>query len=64
MYCQNCGKELADIATFCTSCGWKTEAWNSFIEKEKKKRSRLWVTLLGLLLVYLLVFILIINLNG
>ena len=25
MYCYNCGKELPDIAEFCTGCGKKTK---------------------------------------
>ena len=32
MVCEKCGKELADDAALCTSCGWKTAIWES--EKE------------------------------
>ena len=33
MYCQKCGKELADGATVCASCG--AETTNSVIDREK-----------------------------
>lgn len=35
MKCGNCGKELMDSATFCTSCGWKTTKWNNEVKKSK-----------------------------
>lgn len=37
MQCEKCGRQLADDATFCTSCGWKTDKW----EKEAKKSKTL-----------------------
>ena len=35
MNCSSCGRILPDNATFCTSCGWKTDNWT-----KEAKRSR------------------------
>lgn len=35
MVCEKCGKELADDAALCTSCGWKTQKWSSSIKEGK-----------------------------
>lgn len=45
MNCGNCGKELPDNATLCTSCGWKTEEW---MQTVKKTRNQSKSTVVGL----------------
>lgn len=35
MQCEKCGKQLSDNASFCTSCGWKTDKWRREVEKAK-----------------------------
>ncbi|MGN1125976.1 MAG: zinc ribbon domain-containing protein [Ruminococcus sp.] len=34
MFCQNCGKELPDNSSFCTSCGAKQDVQNSPVQNE------------------------------
>lgn len=61
MQCDNCGKTLPDSASFCTSCGWKTENWT---KSAKKSRSicnsailAVIIGILSLVLLCILVFI-------
>lgn len=35
MRCEKCGRELAEDATFCTSCGWKTDKWKKEIKQSR-----------------------------
>lgn len=35
MQCEKCGKQLMDNASFCTSCGWKTDRWRNEVRKTK-----------------------------
>ena len=35
MRCGKCGRELAEEATFCTSCGWKTDKWKKEVKQSK-----------------------------
>lgn len=36
MRCEKCGRDLAEDATFCTSCGWKTDKWKKEVKQCKK----------------------------
>lgn len=39
MICPECGKELSDAATLCTSCGWKSPKWGVSQTNEKRKKN-------------------------
>ena len=46
MVCPKCGKKLSDTSTFCSGCGWKSEAWTEEVKKtEKANNTRLAVVI-------------------
>ncbi len=56
MICGNCGKQLPDNATLCTSCGWKTETWTQAVKKTRNqsKSTVVGLSVIGVILVAVL----------
>lgn len=63
MQCEKCGNLLADDATFCTACGWKTSNWHRKVKSGKEKHIVLIVSLVFLLAVLIVLFVNILNLT-
>lgn len=62
MECKNCGKQLLDDATFCTSCGWKTEKWNDEVNKSKNIHlGNILIVTVGSIVFILMLFLFLIN---
>lgn len=55
MQCEKCGRPLADNATFCTSCGWKTPNWKR--EVKSTKTMHIGAIVASALLIAVLVFL-------
>lgn len=56
MFCKKCGRQLEDNATFCTSCGWKTDNWQRNVKQGKEMHTAIIVASI-LLLAVLIIFI-------
>lgn len=41
MTCPNCGKEISETATLCTSCGWKSKKWEVCKQDGKNQHNNL-----------------------
>ena len=65
MQCDNCGRQLADGATFCTSCGWKTDNWHREVKHNKSMHMSLIIALiLSLAVLICLLFLLTNTINN
>lgn len=58
MKCENCGKKLMDNATFCTSCGWKTDKWKDEVKKSKTNQNINVLSISILVIVFVLMVLL------
>lgn len=57
MQCEKCGQQLADDATFCTSCGWKTASWQHKVKRGKEMHTAIIVASILLLAIITIIFI-------
>ena len=62
MQCKKCGRQLADNATFCASCGWKTANWKREVKSAKTMSAGAIVASILLIAVFTILFIHILNL--
>lgn len=63
MQCKKCGQQLADNATLCTSCGWKTANWQHEVKRAKTIHIGVIVASALLLAALIIIFIRILNLT-
>ena len=58
MECKQCGNNLAETATMCTKCGWKTENWKKQAKKAKDIHTTNWLAILYMigLIIFFFVF--------
>lgn len=63
MKCEKCGRQLAENATLCTSCGWKTPSWQHEVKRTKKMHIGAVVALILLLATLIILLTCILNLT-
>ena len=63
MDCKKCGRQLADNATLCTSCGWKTANWKHEVDRAKVMHIGVIVASALLFAALIIIFIHILNLT-
>lgn len=62
MQCEKCGKHLMDNASFCTSCGWKTDKWHREARKTKSdQQANILVTIICVIVAALFIFLFLTN---
>ena len=62
MQCEKCGKQLAEDATFCTSCGWKTDRWKKEVKQSKAtQNSNTAILVIGSIAAAILFLLIVIN---
>lgn len=61
MICPECGKKLSDTSTFCSGCGWKSEAWTKEAKKTEKTNNTRWAVVIVCSIILALLGVVLIN---
>lgn len=62
MQCEKCGRQLAEDATFCSSCGWKTDKWKKEVNQSKTiQRTNIAILIVGSIPVAILFILFLVN---